>query len=98
MGNVLSSMLSQSETTAWLSLVVVIFIFFYLRKDTKSIKENLNNHVTDTDKKIDKLDIKIDKLDTKIGNIDTKLDTKFDRLNSRLDKVFNNSKNTSVSK
>ena len=78
MGNFLNLLISNFETPALIILsLVVVFVFFYLRKDIKAIKEDLHNHVTDTDKKIDKLDVKID---TKIDQLDRKIDTKIDQL------------------
>ena len=40
-----------------------------LRAGLEPIKEQLSNHVTDTDKKIDKLDRRIDKLDRKMDKL-----------------------------
>ena len=66
----------------------------------KHIKESLNNHITDTNKKIDKLDAKIEKnTDTLEGKIekntdtlkagqsklDTKIDNKIDKLDTKID-------------
>ena len=89
----------------FLGFVVLIIIFLSvnysferLGKDAKSkknindIKENLSNHVTDTNKKIDKLDIKIDRLDTKIDQLKTDMHKEFSdnfrHINSRLDELF----------
>ena len=103
--------LTNDNIPSYITLAVLCGWFFiqYLKKDNKisqndiaNIKENLTNHVTDTDKKIDKLDTKIDKLDakldTKIDKIDTKLDTNFNRLNQRLDQAFGHSNKDNISK
>ena len=74
-------------------------MYYYINKkikemkegDIKSIKEGLNNHITDTNKKIDKLDRKIEKMDSKI-------DGNFKHLNIRLDHFFSFNRQQSVSK
>ena len=48
----------------------------------KPIETALNNHLSDTNKKIEKLDQKIDTLDKKI-------DDRFDKLNGRFDNLYN---------
>ena len=50
-----------------------------IKKDMSHIKKDLNNHITDTNKKIDKLDTKID---SKFDKLDTKIDSKFDKLDT----------------
>ena len=85
MGNFLNLLISNFETPALIILsLIVVFVFFYLRKDIKAIKEDLHNHVTDTDKKIDKLDVKID---TKINQLDVKIDKKIDQLDIKIDQL-----------
>ena len=93
----MGNFLNLIETPALIILsLVVVFVFFYLRKDIKAIKEDLHNHVTDTDKKIGKLDVKIDQLrtdiyakfdktDAKIKQLRTDMYAKFDQLNDKTD-------------
>ena len=78
----LNTLFANSEIPAWLSLLAVTFIFFYLRKDIKTIKENLTNHVTDTNKKIANFDNRFDKIDSKI---DLKIDQLRTEINAKFD-------------
>ena len=95
MANFFTTFFTNSEIPAWLSLVAVTFVFLYLRqdikaikeffgKDVKSIKENLNNHVTDTNKKIDDLrkDMKeqFNKINSKIDQLKTDMHNSFNTM------------------
>ena len=74
----------------------LVFLFFKMR----GIEKHLTNHVTGTERKIEKLDSKIDqfkqeihnKLDSKIDQFKkethNKLDDNFKHLNIRLDNAF----------
>ena len=75
-------------------LVFALYIFMdrqLIKKDLDHIKLLLSNHITGTDKKIDKLDSKIDKLDAKVENninrLDSKIDSNINRLDSKIDKM-----------
>ena len=62
--------------------IFVIFVLYLLLyyKDLKPIKLSLENHVTDTNKKIDKLDSRIDKLETELKAGQKALNSKFDKI------------------
>ena len=60
---------------------VLVFLFFKMR----GIEKHLTNHVTGTERKIEKLDSKIDQFKQETHN---KLDDNFKHLNIRLDSVF----------
>ena len=50
--------LSKGKAVNWLSFGVIIYMAFSIlsiEKDIKGIKENFDNHITDTDEKIDDL-------------------------------------------
>ncbi len=60
-----------------------VLFFFYIKlghkiellsKDNEHIKQTLNNHITDTNKKIEQLDSKFDK---RIDNLESKIDQHF---------------------
>ena len=87
--------LISSKESFGLLFVVVLFGFSFLIYKIKEIENHLTNHVTGTERKIDKLDtkigdldrkldMKIDKLDTKIGDLDRKLDMKIDKLDTKI--------------
>ena len=89
-----------------LIILFIVFIYIYLNKDIKIIKKDLNNHVTGTEKKIEKLTENLNQLSKEINkdinrlkdNMSEKLDTNFNRLNERLDKAFGSSNRDNVSK
>lgn len=81
MANLFTTLFTNPEIPAWLSLFVMTFVFFYLKLDIKSIKENLTNHVTDTNKRIDNFDKRFD-------NIDLKIDQKIDQLRTEMNAKF----------
>ena len=93
MANFLSILVSlgfKAENTALFLVLILFYILFrhkfeLLSKDNKHIKETLSNHITDTNKKIEKVDSKIDKLDSKFDSKIDKLDSKFD---SKFDKII----------
>ena len=72
--------LTKFEPTAYKAVVVQLILLF---KDIRPIKEILNNHITDTNKKIDKLDSRIDKLETELKAGQSKLESKLDKLLER---------------
>ena len=55
-----------------------------IKKDISHIKENLNNHITDTNKKIDRLETEFksgqSKLETEFKSGQSKLESKLDKL------------------
>ena len=63
-----------------MALVIAVLVFVLLRKDIKHLKElfitelksiekQLNNHVTETDQKIDRIESKIDKLSDRFDRL-----------------------------
>ena len=71
---------THENTALFIGLVILIVVltFFYLKinnkfdllgKDISHIKENLNNHITDTNKKIDKLDTKVESVQAELKEI-----------------------------
>ena len=88
MANFLSMITSNFEAPAFIILSVLIgFVFFYLRKDIQVIKEHLTNHVTGTERKIEKIDSKIDQLRIDMYDKFDKVDDKFDKVNDKFDKI-----------
>ena len=77
-----------------------VLCFLYLLhyyKDLKPIKVSLTNHITDTNKKIDKLEIEL-KTDIKDLKVDIKdLKEDFKNLDSKLDSKFDNIQNILLS-
>ena len=63
------------EQSMPMGIVAVIVYQAIMSRDMKNIKENLTNHVTDTDKKIDKLDSKIDKVKAELKEYMKKIET-----------------------
>ncbi len=73
-------------------LVFALYIFMdrqLIKKDLDHIKLLLSNHITGTDKKIDKLDSKMDKLDAKVENNINRLDSKIDKLDAKVENNIN---------
>ncbi len=76
----------------------IVFIIIYLVKMGQKInyvEKHLNNHITDTNKKIDHLtndmnnrfndmNNRLDKMDSRFD----KIDSRFDKIDSRFDKLF----------
>ena len=65
------------------AFVICVLYLILLFKDIRPIKESLNNHITDTNKKIDKLDSRIDRLETELKAGQSKLESKLDKLLER---------------
>ena len=80
------SLLNLFELSPTIAVLIVVLILY---RDMKHIKENLTNHVTDTNKRIDNFDNKFDnlntKFDTKFETLNTKFDSNFDKLDSKID-------------
>ena len=73
------------------SLIIVLVqlgMFAFLWQGQSHIKELLTNHVTGTEKKIEKLDGKIEKLDNKIEKLDSKIDSKIEKLDGKIEKIY----------
>ena len=70
----LSEILAFFEQSMLIGMVGIIVYLTIISRDMKHIKEILNNHITDTNKKIDELRIDTNK--------------KFDRLNDRFDRLY----------
>ena len=60
----LFSSLDKKIPIAWILLIIMIFMFIEIKgmgKDISHIEKTLTNHITDTNKKIDRLTDRIDK-------------------------------------
>ena len=94
--NTILEFILKTENAPVLLGIFGAFAFLWLNRELKIIqnqelrviKESLTNHITGTDKKIDKLDTKIDKLgerlDTKIDKLGERLDTRMDKLDTKV--------------
>ena len=86
----------NKEKANGIVLLSVIFLGLFLNSKTNEIEKHLTNHVTGTERKIEKLDSKIDQFKTETHK---KLDDNFKHINTRLDSFISfNRQQNNVSK
>ena len=66
-------------------IIVVVFAYLLLNKDLQIIDKHLTNHVTGTEKKIERLETKID---SNINQLRVDMNAKFDKVDSSFDSLF----------
>ena len=91
----MGSVLNFFDQTVSLETVAVLIVLVYIVYDIKHIKEQLGNHITDTNKKIDKLDAKIenktDKLEAGQKQFEKELRSGQAKIEQKLDQLLKKS-------
>ena len=82
-----SVLLSLFDQAVPIGIVAIIIYMAIMSRDMRHIRKDLDNHITDTNKKIDKLDNRIDKLENNIKTDLRDINSKIDKTTDKLSKL-----------
>ena len=77
------SSVDKKAPLSWILLILIVLVLFNqtkMKQDISFIKTDLNNHITETNKKIDKHSDRLFETNKKIDKQREHFDTRFDRL------------------